>query len=62
MLFYNMTEAAFKFQMMWVTFLLAAIAVPELVADRVPNLAPFDKAASIKQLPRPRLEAASHRR
>lgn len=61
-LFYNMTEAAFKFQMMWVTFLLAAIAVPELVTDRVPNLAPFDKAASIKQLPRPRLEAASHRR
>ena len=37
MLFYNMTEAAFKFQMMWITFLLAAVAVPERVADPVPQ-------------------------
>jgi exopolysaccharide production protein ExoQ len=29
MLFYNMTEAAFRFHWMWITFLFAAIYVPE---------------------------------
>ena len=32
-LFYNMTEAAFKFHLMWITFLLAAVGVPERIAD-----------------------------
>ena len=35
LLFYNMTEAAFKSQLMWLVFLLIAITVP----DRVGNLA-----------------------
>jgi O-antigen ligase len=33
MLFYNMTEAAFKSHLMWVVFLLAAIAVRERAKD-----------------------------
>jgi O-antigen ligase len=39
MLFYNVSEAAFKFHQMWITFLLVAIAVPEPVGKRVLSLA-----------------------
>ena len=46
MLFYNMTEAAFKFHLMWVTFLLGAIAVPKRAEDRVRGLAAVDSASA----------------
>jgi exopolysaccharide production protein ExoQ len=34
-LFYNMTEAAFKWHLMWIAFLLAIISLPEQVEDQV---------------------------
>jgi O-antigen ligase len=36
---YNCTEAAFKSQLMWVVFLLGALAVPERVTNRVRSVA-----------------------
>jgi len=36
--FYNMTEAAFKFHLMWFTFLLAGIDIQERVSDRAPEV------------------------
>jgi exopolysaccharide production protein ExoQ len=41
MLFYNMTEAAFKFHLMWVTFLLGAVAAPQPAEIPVPAAATF---------------------
>jgi hypothetical protein len=35
MLFYNITEAAFKYHLMWVIFLLVGLAVPERVEERL---------------------------
>ncbi len=37
-LFYNITESAFKLHLMWVTFLLAAVAVPQRAADRAGSI------------------------
>lgn len=51
--FYNMTEAAFKYHLMWVTFLLGAIAVPYRAADRVRAVAPLDNEIAAEQLSRP---------
>jgi len=40
LLFYNLTEAAFKSsQLIWVTFLLAVISIPERIKDRVGSVA-----------------------
>jgi len=61
-LFYNMTESAFKFHLMWVVFLLAAIAVPAPAADRVRGVASFDNAGATERFLRPPLETVSHRR
>ncbi len=36
-LFYNMTEAAFKWHFMWLIFLMAAVAVPESVKEETPS-------------------------
>jgi hypothetical protein len=62
MLFYNMTEAAFKYHLMWVTFLLVAIAVPERAKDRVRSVTTVDDAIAPKPFLRPPLEAARQRR
>jgi len=67
---YNITTSCFgKGELMWVTFLLAAIAVPERARDRVPSLAAFDKAGATERFPRVPLrttglrgsECAAHR-
>ncbi|MGB8540689.1 MAG: O-antigen ligase family protein [Candidatus Acidiferrales bacterium] len=50
MLFYNMTEAGFRSGLMWITFLLGAMAVPARVEERAP---------SFRRLEKPRLEAMS---
>jgi exopolysaccharide production protein ExoQ len=39
MLFYNVTEAAFKVGLLWPIFLLSAIVIPERAEDRVPHFA-----------------------
>jgi exopolysaccharide production protein ExoQ len=41
-LFYNVTEAAFRFHLMWFTFLLGAIALPEKAEDRLCETAALD--------------------
>ena len=47
LLFYNVTEAAFKSShLMWVTFLLAAIAVPGSAIDRAGNAAVIGSTAA----------------
>jgi len=61
MLFYNMTEAAFKFHLMWVVFLVVAIAVPKHAADRVRTTA-FDNVKPNKRFVRTRLETSTERR
>jgi len=62
MLFYNMTEAAFRAHLMWVVFLLAAIAVPQHAADRVPEAIAFDNAGGAGRFLGPPLEATHRRR
>ena len=59
MLFYNMTEAAFKFHLMWLIFLLVGIAAPQRAEYRVPGA--FDKAGAIEQLPGLSLETTGLR-
>jgi exopolysaccharide production protein ExoQ len=61
MLFYNMTEAAFKFHLMWAVFLVVAMAVPEHAADRVRTPA-VDNVRPNKQFVRTPLEASTGRR
>jgi exopolysaccharide production protein ExoQ len=48
MLFYNMTEAAFRFHWMWIAFLMGAIYVPERL---VGELKPFSNDLSVKAIP-----------
>ncbi|MGA3199227.1 MAG: O-antigen ligase family protein [Halobacteriota archaeon] len=62
MLFYNMTEAAFKSHLMWVTFLLAAIAVPERAEDRVRGASALDNPGPTERSLRLPLESARQRR
>lgn len=42
-LFYNMTEAAFKGQLVWLAFLLAAIAIPQRTVEIAPESAPIPR-------------------
>jgi len=58
-LFYNMTESAFKWHLMWATFLLAAIAVPKRAEDRVPDFAAIDRRGTIKRFHGVPLETTS---
>ena len=51
-LFYNMTEAAFKWHLMWICFLLATIVVPEPVEDQVLVPASFGKLMRSQSLRR----------
>ena len=51
LLFYNVTEAAFKVSFMWVTFLVGAIAVPGLAQDREHTVSAFANAEAREQFP-----------
>ena len=51
MLFYNITEAAFKFHLMWMTFLLGVVAVPGLVEDPVRNVAAAETTDATERFP-----------
>ncbi len=62
MLFYNMTEAAFKGGFIWATFLLAAIAVPERAADHVRSVVAVQSTGAAARVLRPPFEAARQRR
>jgi O-antigen ligase len=62
MLFYNISEAAFKASLIWLTFLLAAMAVPERAAHHLRSFAAFNNAGATKRLPGSPLETASQRR
>jgi O-antigen ligase len=52
LLFYNMTEAAFKgSQLMWITFLLGAISVRIPAEDRVRGVVAFDNSHAAQPFP-----------
>ena len=57
MLFYNVTEAGFRSGLLWITFLLGAITVPELAEDRVHSAAASEYAGAPERLPSLPLEA-----
>jgi O-antigen ligase len=46
MLFYDMTESAFRGGLMWVTFLLAAMAAPSLVAEQTHRVGALESAGT----------------
>lgn len=56
-LFYSVTEAAFRSGLMWSMFLLATLAVPGHAEDREHNLVASGKAGDTKDLPDLPLEA-----
>jgi len=56
MLFYNVTEVAFKGGLLWLAFLLGAMTIPVRAEDREPALAPGNNGRAIKRFPRPPLE------
>jgi exopolysaccharide production protein ExoQ len=63
LIFYNVTEAAFKSsQLMWLTFLLGAIAVPVREENRIPYAAAFDNASAEEPLVALPLEPTGLRR
>jgi O-antigen ligase len=62
MLFYNITEAAFKSHLMWVTFVMAVIAVPKRAEDRMHAFSAAENEVTAKPLPKPQLEVARQRR
>jgi exopolysaccharide production protein ExoQ len=62
MLFYNMTEAAFKSSLMWLVFLLGAIAIPERGADQLRSVTTLNNAGPSERFLRPPLKTASNRR
>ena len=57
LLFFSVTEAGFRSGLMWVTFLLGAIAVPVRAEDRVYSVAAFDNATTTERLSSLPLEA-----
>ena len=62
LLFYNVTEAAFKSQLVWLTFRLGAIVVPGLAADRIRNVAASDNEGARERVLRLPLETARQER
>lgn len=62
-LFYNMTESAFlKGQLMWVSFLVVAIAAPECAKDRVLITPTPERVGTLAPAFKSRLETARQRR
>lgn len=62
LLFYNVTEAAFKSQLMWVAFLLGAIVVPQCATGRVHGVAAFSNACDTQRVSTFPLEMTGQRR
>lgn len=63
LLFYNVTEAAFRgSQLMWLTFLMGAIVIPERAKDRVHGVAAPQYASALKSLQGLPLESPGLRR
>jgi exopolysaccharide production protein ExoQ len=60
--FYNMSESAFKFHLVWATFLLAAIAVPKRTENQSGSVRPSLATCTTERFPSPRLELAIPRR
>lgn len=60
-LFYNMTESAFKFHIMWSIFLLVAVSVPEFVRGPARSIAPINKTLGFRPAPKIRLEKQNQR-
>ena len=56
-LFYNVTEAGFRNGLMWLTFLLGSIAIPERAEGRVHSVAAFDNPGATERLASLPLEA-----
>jgi exopolysaccharide production protein ExoQ len=52
-IFYNITESAFKFHLMWFTFLLAAVAVPRPAENFYPVQSLAKKSTAPKYAPNP---------
>ena len=48
LIFYNVTEAAFRFHLMWFTFLLGAIALPTRAEDRLRDISTFNTCESVQ--------------
>ena len=63
LLFYNVTEAAFRgSQLMWLTFLMVAIVIPERAKGRVHGVAALEYAGAVKSYPGLPLESPGLRR
>jgi exopolysaccharide production protein ExoQ len=62
LLFYNVTEAAFKSQLIWLVFRLGAIAVSGRAEDPVLRVAAFDSVGVAKQFPNTPLDTTGLRR
>lgn len=62
LLFYNVTEAAFKSQLMWITFRLGAIAILGCGEDPVRCVSAYDNVGPSERLPRLSLTATDLRR
>src|SRR5262249_3832531 len=61
-LFYNVTEAAFKSGLLWMILLLGAIVIPERTEDRVRGVAAGENISAKKRFAESRLESAGPRR
>jgi hypothetical protein len=61
LLFYSITEAGFRSGLMWLTFLLGVIAVPERASDKalVLDTSAFDNAGAKEVLSSVPLEATA---
>ena len=62
MVFYNVTEAGFRGGLLWLIFLLSAIAIPERNKDRVHRVAAVNNLNAKRRVPKVPLEVASSRR
>ncbi len=62
MLFYSVTEVGFRGGLMWLTFILGGIAVPERAPNRARMPVPLDHAGSTEQTTILPLEMTSQRR
>jgi hypothetical protein len=61
-LFYNVTEAAFRGGLLWLVLLMGGIAMPERDEVRVREGGASSKVSNTKRFPKPLLEAPSQRR
>jgi O-antigen ligase len=62
MLFYDMTESAFRGGLLWVTFLLAAMAAPSWVAERTHRVVALEGAGTKGRLMRAPMAPTSFRK